>query len=83
MVCEALSRLRAEGLSPAARWLAKELKRLKGTRGAAPPRLLWLSGVLQNPMRGESAPAGGEDVLFRLAAQLEKAQPWMRKAPEV
>ncbi|MCA8925102.1 MAG: VWA domain-containing protein [Planctomycetes bacterium] len=61
VVCEALSRLRAEGLSPAARWLAKELKRLKGTRGAAPPRLLWLSGVLQNPMRGESAPAGGEE----------------------
>lgn len=30
-----------------------------------------------------TAPVGREDMLFRLAAQLEKAQPWMKKAPEV
>ena len=30
-----------------------------------------------------AAPVAREDVLFRLAAQLEKAQPWMGKVPEV
>ncbi|MCB0580539.1 MAG: amidase [Phaeodactylibacter sp.] len=30
-----------------------------------------------------TAPAGREDMLFRLAAQLEKARPWMGKVPEV
>lgn len=30
-----------------------------------------------------TAPVGREDVLFRLAAQLEEAKPWMKKVPEV
>lgn len=30
-----------------------------------------------------TGPVGREDMLFRLAAQLEEAQPWMKKAPEV
>ncbi len=30
-----------------------------------------------------TADVGREDILFRLAAQLEEARPWMKKAPEV
>mgnify|MGYP003670082551 CR=1 FL=1 len=52
LVLQAQERHQRQGLAPASRWLARALARLKSTRGAPLPNLLWISGVLQNPLRG-------------------------------
>lgn len=56
LVIQAQERRQSEGLAAASRWLERELRRLKSARRAPLPNLLWISGVLQNPLRG--APAG-------------------------